>query len=285
MAEEIIGAVKIIEKVERKILKRENVLSDDYARRLFMVNKKIMSLILVFSMFSSIGMTVHAEEPEKPVEFNYSIDSKTTNADAQIKISDTQKRWIVNDTLYEADIVYDDVYQNTNCAEVTAEVTIFERKLGSEEKCMSPNKVLLQSVIENNNDMPEIKPMASTVASNQAWDGAYTFKITLAVRYELSGSTIHMYNATGTYVQNSRNGVCVTSGELYYHASGKVYKNGKVVVGATGAGGTKTSASGTFNNVTLLGNSTEVRNCVGAGVSYSLYATRGVDVTARVTLV
>lgn len=90
-----------------------------------------------------------------------------------------------------------------------------------------------------------------------------------------------LLSATSSYKVLIREGVTAKSSKLYYNVEGDIYKDGvntkKKIMGFT-----KKFTSPTFNAVKLMGASYSVRNAINAGVTYTLYCTRGVEIEVRV---
>ncbi len=238
--------------------------------------RKIVTLLfaVLVSFYSMSNISyAQAQKPTINVESAINIDSEIVN---EITISDTEKMWIEGNTIYKMDIALDAPKEHkldNKISNITtdAEVTIYSRHIDS---INNPHLLLLQQYTIDKVSPGGISTLASQTKSDQAWDDSYTLKLTLSVNYSNQNNRLYLYSATGSYEQFARNGVSVESATLIYNASGKIYVNDKFTKNGSING--RYTSSGTFTNKTLSGSSTYIQNCLIAGVSYELKATRGV---------
>ncbi len=203
-----------------------------------------------------------------------------------ISISDTEKMWVEDDTIYKMEIELNKPTESGLSGKASklsadANVTIYNKHI--DDTSQDIHAMLVKQYVKDRMASRGVSTQASQIKSDQAWDDSYTIRLTLSVNYSNQNNRLYLYSATGTYDQFARNGIVVNSGVLGYSATGSIYRNN--VFNRHGSVEGRYYSTGSFNNKTLSGSNVYVEDCVLAGVYYEIEATRGVDAGVYLTIV
>lgn len=122
--------------------------------------------------------------------------------------------------------------------------------------------------------------------TDEAMNASQNIRAKLSVLYDnnpsgnlfTDGNELRLISATGSYERvGAYEGIVASSSELYYHAKGNIFKEGKFVRKGS-LGNNESLSSARFTNRPLMPTGYYIDNCLGAGVTYTLVCTRGISI-------